>query len=311
MAGHHVAWLMVLGDLLASTLAATVAAQVKVTQSMKMDMSQAASNFVRNLRYKQEFRICNAYPYSSALNIRIGQKQLTKVPMAYKMCDTFKPKLKVGDRIDFMIDDTEVGTFTISELPQGDAVLLMVIYRHDTETTSVSFESHVFSSQELAQVAVLDTYRGKERAELRIKEPPVDKPKQNRTAGGAADEVLLQEHVAKNSRSDDLGELLRFSNVVAVDQGAYEISLRHPEDEQAIMTENFVALKRESYVIVRCGVESKVGKPYPQDLMFYPHSNEADLPTPAPPPAARSGSPSKRMWSWLAACGAALLYAIA
>ena len=38
------------------------------------------------------------------------------------------------------------GTLAVSDLPNYDATLLLVIYRHDTLSTAVSFESYVFTN---------------------------------------------------------------------------------------------------------------------------------------------------------------------
>merc|ERR1719269_397031 len=91
--------------------------------------------------------------------------------MPYKKCGEFHPQLKAGDKIDFKVDDSaSAGSFSISELPSNDATLVLVIYRHDTISTGVSFESHVFSNLLNAQVAVIDTYRGAAKAFPRIKD---------------------------------------------------------------------------------------------------------------------------------------------
>merc|ERR1719408_1236796 len=81
-------------------------------------------------------------------------------PMAYKTCREFSPQLKAGDKLEFKIGDTTTGTFSVADLPNNDAVLLLAIHRHDTLSTAVSFESHVFANLLNAQVAVIDTYKG-------------------------------------------------------------------------------------------------------------------------------------------------------
>ena len=64
-----------------------------------------------------------------------------------------------GDKLEFKVGDASAGTFSVSDLPNNDAVLLLVIHRHDTLSTAVSFESHVFASLQNAQVAIIDTYK--------------------------------------------------------------------------------------------------------------------------------------------------------
>merc|ERR1719160_130520 len=88
--------------------------------------------------------------------------------MNYKDCAEFTNALKAGDKLDFRVLDSQAGTFTISDLPSNDAVLILMIHRHDTLSTAVSFESHVFANLQNAQVAVIDTYKGAAKANTRI-----------------------------------------------------------------------------------------------------------------------------------------------
>merc|ERR1719401_2265727 len=127
-------------------------------------------------------------------------------------------------------------------------MLLLVIHRHDTLGTAVSFESHVFANLLNAQVAVIDTYKGHATAHPKISDSQKSKT-------GTA------------SRSEEL----RYNSVVAVNPGLYEVDL---EDDAGLLKgkTDLVALNRESYVILRVGVESEVGGSYPQELVIYPHS---------------------------------------
>merc|ERR1712032_1137717 len=75
---------------------------------------------------------------------------------------------KSGDKLEFKVGDANAGSFSVSELPNSDAVLLLVIHRHDQKSTAVSFESHVFASLQNSQIAVIDTYKGSAKAMPRI-----------------------------------------------------------------------------------------------------------------------------------------------
>lgn len=199
--------------------------------------------------------MCNAYPFTSALDIFVGTVKLTRDPLPYKVCDEYSPALVSGDRVEFKVADTNAGTFTISELPNYEAVLLVVIFRHDTLTTAVAFESHVFSNVASAQIAVLDTYKGRATSDLRIQDTTWDP-----TSGKGS------------SRS----ELLRFDSVVAVDPGAYEAMLVEADNSIKAKKE-LVAVPKEAYVVIRCGVEAQEGPVYPQELMVYPLSDKTAL----------------------------------
>jgi len=146
----------------------------------------------------------------------------------------------------FKVGDANAGTFTISDLPNNDAILLLVIHRHDTLSNAVSFESHVFANLLNAQVAVIDTFKGRARGYAEISD------------GGKTTEKL------------------KYNSVVALNPGEYRIRLRDAAGKVE-STEDFAALNRESYVILRTGVEAQQGPEYPQELVVYPMSDPALL----------------------------------
>lgn len=236
-------------------LLARIAASTAVTSSRagqaQLRHSLKGHAFISTLEFKRVLRVCNAYPYQHAMDVYLGKEKLTSSPMPYKMCGEFTPNLKAGDKIDFKVGDTSAGSFSVAELPANDAVMLLVIYRHDAQSTSVSFESHVFSNLVNSQIAVLDTHKGAAKATPRIKD-------------------------MKDAKTDR-NEELRFDSVVAVNPGLYEVVLQSPDGETKARQE-LVALNRESYVVVRCGLEAPSGgQSYPQELMVFPHSDPRAL----------------------------------
>merc|ERR1719401_2429851 len=60
------------------------------------------------------------------------------------------------------------GIFEIADLPHYSSTLLLVISRHDIQSNAVNFESHVFRNSENAQVAVVDTFKGRNKARIQI-----------------------------------------------------------------------------------------------------------------------------------------------
>jgi len=211
--------------------------------------------FVRALEFKHRLRVCNAYPYSAALDVFRGEseKLTSDSPMHYKTCKDFTAPLISGDKLQFKVGDASAGTFSVSDLPSNDAVLLLVIHRHDTLSTAVSFESHVFASLENAQVAVIDTYKGAAKSTLKIMDASTkDK--------------------AQTSRSEEL----RYDSVVAVNPGLYDVELVGV-DGKASANSQLVALNRESYIIIRTGVEAQQGPAYLQELLIFPNSDPAIL----------------------------------
>merc|ERR1719198_2291338 len=171
--------------------------------------------------------------------------------MAYKTCREFSPQLKAGDKLEFKIGDTTTGTFSVADLPNNDAVLLLAIHRHDTLSTAVAFASHVFSNTENAQVAILDTYMGKAHSTPRIKDAAV----------------------TNGTRSEEL----RYNSIVAVNQGEYSLELDDDAGTEKSIA-NMVALKREGYVVLRTGVEAQRGQAFPEELVVFPQSDAKMLP---------------------------------
>eukprot|EP00746_Dinoflagellata_sp_MGD_P013982 gnl/MRDRNA2_/MRDRNA2_130439_c0_seq1.p1 gnl/MRDRNA2_/MRDRNA2_130439_c0~~gnl/MRDRNA2_/MRDRNA2_130439_c0_seq1.p1 ORF type:complete len:259 (-),score=68.06 gnl/MRDRNA2_/MRDRNA2_130439_c0_seq1:56-832(-) len=210
-----------------------------------------ARGFVRALAFDYRLRICNAYPSEQKLVVAKGKEDLTKEgALAYKSCEDFKYDLKSGDKLDFKYDGSEAGSFTITDLPQNDATLLLVIHRHDVNSATVSFESHVFASLANAQIAVIDSYTGESKSSVKIRDHKAgDKSRQ---------------------------EELRYNSVVAVNPGDYECVLVSSGGEEKSKA-RLIAAEKESYIVLRVGVEDKV-KPFPEEIMAYPKSDESSLP---------------------------------
>lgn len=213
-------------------------------------LRSAATGFVRSLEFKHRLRACNSYPYAAPLELYQGRNKLTTTPLPYKSCQDFTAPLKAGDKLEFRVGDANAGTFSVSDLPNNDAVLLLLIHRHDTLSTAVSFESHVFANLLNAQIAVIDTYKGSEKSTLKIQDTAT----------------------SKNSRSEDL----RYDSVVAVNPGEYEVTLVDA-DGKSRNKAPLTALNRESYVVMRVGVEAQQGQAYPQELVVFPKSDPALL----------------------------------
>lgn len=230
-------------------------------------LSFQGGGLVHSLEFKHKLRVCNAYPYSGALDVyreRDGESKKEKLTdstasngqgaMPYKACRDLATHLMSGDKLEFKVGDASAGSFSVSELPDNDAVLLLVCHRHDTVSTAMSFESHVFGNLENAQVAVIDTYKGKEKASPRIRDASDPKAK-------------------KPVRDEEL----QFDSVVAVNQGKYNIVLDNAMGK--IMSKlPFVALNRESYVVMRTGVEAEQGETYKEELVVFPQSDASALP---------------------------------
>jgi len=218
-----------------------------------------SEGFVQALEFKHQLRVCNAYPMAASLEVSRGKgEKLTEGGgMPYKACENFRAPLKTGDKLEFKVGDTTAGTFAVSDLPNNDAVLLLVVHRHDSLSTAVSFESHVFANLANPQIVVLDAYKGKAKAHTSI---------------------MDAEHKDKEGKKEQVrSEELRFDSVVAVNPGAYEVALTGDDGETKAKTE-LVALNHESYVVFRAGIEAQHGQSYNQELVVFPQSDASALP---------------------------------
>jgi len=235
-----------------ASVAVAAAGQVKTS----LRHLSRAEGFVKALEFQHQLRVCNAYPYAASLDVyrNKGEKLTSDAAMSYKSCKDFRTPLQTGDKLEFKVGDASTGTFSVSDLPNFDAVLLLVIHRHDTLSTAVAFESHIFSNLQNAQVAVIDTYKGAARASTKIMD-------------------IVDALKSKNgSRSEDL----RYDSVVAVNPGKYEVVLADQTGATKAKA-NLVALNKQSYVVLRTGVEAQQGHSFPEELVVYPQSDPSML----------------------------------
>jgi hypothetical protein len=213
---------------------------------VNLGVDHNSQGLVRSLEFKHRLRVCNAYPNAGSLLdvYRGGTEKFNDSPLPYKSCKDFSSELKSGDKLDFKVGEAAQGSFSISELPENDAVLLLVVRRHDEKSSSVAFDSHIFANVEGVQLAVIDTYKGKERATARIKD-------------------------SNHTKSEEL----HYNAVVAVKEGKYDLELDDQEGRKRAK-HSFVALNHESYVVLRTGA----GEAFPEELVVFPQSDPARLP---------------------------------
>jgi len=245
-------------------LCTVAAAAVEHKQAMLRHVGKTES-FVRALEFNHRLRVCNAYPYAATLDVYRGkgEKLTGDSPMAYKACRDFVSPLKAGDKLEFKVGDASAGTFAVSDLPKSDAVLFLVIHRHDTLSTAVAFESHVFASLQNAQIAIIDTYKGVARGTAKIMD-------------ASALVAVKDTKDAKDTKAAPRSEELRYDSVVAVNPGIYEVALAGQDGETKAQSQ-LVALNHESYVVLRTGVEAQQGTSYPEELVVYPQSDAKAL----------------------------------
>jgi|EP00927_Polykrikos_kofoidii_P072678 hypothetical protein len=207
----------------------------------------STDSFVQPLKFDHKLRVCNAFPDMQSVDVfKASEKLTTAGAVPYNSCADFSSPLKAGDKLDFKIPDVTEGTFSVAELPNSNAVLLLVVHLHDQHSTAMSFESHVYGDTQNAQVVVIDTYSGKAKANPWIKD----------------------EANGNSSRSEEL----RFNSVVAVNPGKYDVAL---DDEGGVekARSSLVALDRGTYVVLRTGAETQSGNGFRENLLVFPQSD--------------------------------------
>jgi len=198
-------------------------------------------------------RICNAYPFSKALDVfllsnsaaqHIGEPQSENlspfVGLAYKDCTEVSRALQPGNELDFTIGgDHHVGIFKISDVPADGSLLQVVVYRSDQLTTAAGFSSHVFRDTQDPQVVLIDTSKGLGSSSLELREFTEGKP-----------------------------QTVTFDKVVTITPGLYEWVLKtdkHQDDRFTLQ-----AVRGQNYVVMRMGVEAFDGPSFPQEMVIYP-----------------------------------------
>eukprot|EP00933_Yihiella_yeosuensis_P019174 TRINITY_DN15550_c0_g2_i1.p1 TRINITY_DN15550_c0_g2~~TRINITY_DN15550_c0_g2_i1.p1 ORF type:complete len:267 (+),score=63.68 TRINITY_DN15550_c0_g2_i1:87-887(+) len=225
------------------------------TQPLRKKELQNEVSFVSELKFTQKLRICNGFPSQGALQLFIGKTEMQgKYPLRYKECRDYTDTIREGDRIEFKSGVIDVGAFTLSDLPDHDAILLLVIYQRDGR--AAAFKSHTFAPTRQAQVAVLDAYDG-----ATYGEP-----------------VVMDLDGSKIKRR----QALMYDTAMAISQGSYEVALRTRQSASEAKTP-FNVLEGEAYVVLRTGSQGS----YDQDVVVFPKSV-----APANPPTSRNGASS-------------------
>mmetsp|Transcript_28065 Transcript_28065/g.65582 ORF Transcript_28065/g.65582 Transcript_28065/m.65582 type:complete len:286 (+) Transcript_28065:58-915(+) len=209
---------------------------------------------------EQSLMICNAYTGAEALEIlEVGsQKKLSKSPLAYKDCANFHLRLREGDQLEFRTGNLSVGVFKAMGLPRSAAALLLIAHRRNSKAANAAFESHAFADLGSAQLVVIDVYRGKSSAKVRI----ADDIKR----GKAGDKTVVQ-------RMEDL----KFNSIVQVKPGDYQILLQDTANDKSVATADLhVADQQGKFVVLRIGNElatDKAGAAFPQELVVRQQSS--------------------------------------
>lgn len=168
------------------------------------------SHFVEPLKFDQKLLICNAYPSKAPVHVAKNGQTLEfsgSRGLKFDECAYAPTGVLSKDKIDFEVTELGIqGTFEVSDLPESDAVLLLVVQKRDPKSKLVSFQSFAFPSNNgdgEAHLAVIDASVGVGDARLKVRDLPRD-PK---------------------AASKERPEELSFNRMYSLDPGAYHLSM--------------------------------------------------------------------------------------
>lgn len=199
--------------------------------------------------------VCNAYAHELPLDVddlQAHHRLTASSPVPYSECRLFHLPMKGGDRFEFFSGNLSVGTFYATSAPSTPSSLLLIARRRQPDSRAVAFDSHAFANLDVAQLAVVDAYRGDEAGHLRI----MDRAKRG------------------VQRSEDL----TFNTVMTLNPGRYQVALLDAQ-EQLISSSPLDAKGKAKFVVLRIGNSelANASKVYPQSLMVFAEHDEADL----------------------------------
>merc|ERR1719460_1156125 len=166
-------------------------------------------------------------------------KVLTEPPLAYMSCRQVTLPMTDEVELEFRLGNSPVGEFTASEVPRQATSLLLVASRKRAGFTAVAFDSHAFADADLAQVAVIDAYRGPgEEEHMKISRSGPTDPADPKTA-------LVQQD-------------LEVGSIAYLNAGAYTV-------QSGMQQTSLVTETGKTYVLMRVGT----GAPFPEQLVLY------------------------------------------
>lgn len=263
----HAATLAVL-LLAAPTLA--VAAAGHAVSHKALRVSSTVEGVVQPLKFKQQLLVCNAYPSDSTVAVKQNGKVVlgegNEGGLPFQDCRYVSSDVHSKDKLDFVFEGSGIqGTFEVEELPESDALLLLVVERRDATSPLAAFKSLAFpvrADGRDAQLALMDCFRG----------------------NSSSPSLRMEDHGTQVQSTDKdhnrRQEQLSFDRIYAVQEGSYDASIldsasKNQDHLTKFSTRMLSLAKNQNYVILRTGDD----KHFPQSLMVFPN------------PSMQSGSP--------------------
>merc|ERR1719321_2091039 len=221
---------------------AAISANAHGSKGLLAPGATAGGGVVKALHFDRRFLVCNAYPSDSPAKVSKNGAALEGAStLGFKQCQYVESNILPKDKVDFEIESAGIqGTFEVSDLPDTDSVLLLVVQKRDAHSSLMSFQSFAFPmnpNSEEAHIAVIDASTNLPSEHLKITDSP------------------------KDPKKGEVQEELMFNRIYALDSGVYQVSLGGLK--QGLMLES-----KKDYVLLRTG-----DSPDRQALVAFPHSD--------------------------------------
>jgi len=228
----------------------------------------AEPEVVRPLSFDQQLLVCNAYPGNSPVSIKQNGKEprADQQDISFRECRRISGNMRAKDKLDFIFANSGIqGSFEIGELPDTDAMLLLVVEKRDASSPLVAFQSFAFPAHHdgnVAQLAVIDAYKG----------------------NSSLPHLRMEDHInGKELKTISKRiEQLNFNRIYAIEEGTYDASISDHvlEGELAeLMTKKSKKTlhlsKNRDYVVLRTGD----GKLADESLVVFPELHGSALHT--------------------------------
>merc|ERR1719191_1505335 len=117
------------------------------------------------MTFDQRLLVCNAYASRTPMEVqKNGQDVLREAAIPFATCRNLPIGVLAKDKLDFIDKGAGVqGTFEVGELPESDAVLLLVLQKRDQHSPLMNFQSFAFPMNHdngEANLAVIDASVG-------------------------------------------------------------------------------------------------------------------------------------------------------
>lgn len=244
-------------------------------------------------------RVCNAYANREGLDVlqchsfpcsstRFRTKPARLLQdgdlLGYKQCEDLEPSGPLaGTVLDFTVAGGSIGSFVVEDpVPRNGSLYMVVVYRHDRMTTAGEFISHVFTSSDEAEIAVVDTYKGVQEPRIRRRQGPADEERHLSPSGPSSSGIELWNDAGAGANSSawqavESGVSLALRPGSSLDWRLANDHQRSLLSSQAPTILKLAVAPGEKYVAMRIGMDPLEGPAFPEELVIFPQEAATEV----------------------------------